>query len=57
MQIGDNSMNENLIKISIGFDQREAVAYHTFCQSIIQNTTKPVLFLHFPPGFPPFYVP
>jgi len=45
MQIGDNSMNEDLIKISIGFDQREAVAYHTFCQSIIQNTTQPVLFL------------
>jgi len=44
MQTGDN-MNHNVIKVSIGFDQREAVAYHTFCQSIIQNTTQPVLFL------------
>jgi lipopolysaccharide biosynthesis glycosyltransferase len=37
-------MNEP-IKIVIGFDQREAVAYHTFCQSIIEHASIPVLFI------------
>ena len=36
-------MNEP-IKIIIGFDQREAVAYHTFCQSIIEHASIPVSF-------------
>ncbi len=36
-------MNES-IKIVIGFDQREAVAYHTFCQSIIEHASIPVSF-------------
>jgi lipopolysaccharide biosynthesis glycosyltransferase len=30
------------IKIVVGFDQRESVAYHTFCQSIIEKATLPV---------------
>jgi lipopolysaccharide biosynthesis glycosyltransferase len=30
------------IKIIVGFDQREAVAYHTFCQSVIENSSLPV---------------
>ena len=29
----------------IGFDQREAVAYHVFCQSIIDHASAPVQFL------------
>jgi lipopolysaccharide biosynthesis glycosyltransferase len=37
-------MNE-LIKVVIGFDQRESVAYHTFCQSILQKTSVPVSFM------------
>ena len=28
----------------IGFDQREAVAYHTFCQSILERASQPVSF-------------
>ncbi len=36
-------MNEQ-IKIVIGFDQRESVAYHTFCQSIIEKASSPVSF-------------
>jgi lipopolysaccharide biosynthesis glycosyltransferase len=32
----------DLIKITIGFDQREAVAYHTFVQSIIDHATYPL---------------
>jgi len=35
----------NIIKIVIGFDQREAVAYHTFCQSIIEHASIPVSFI------------
>ena len=37
-------MNSN-ISIVVGFDQREAVAYHVFCQSVIDHSTKPVQFL------------
>ena len=37
-------MNEP-IKIVVGFDQREAIAYHTFCQSIIEYASIPVYFL------------
>lgn len=33
------------ISIVVGFDQREAVAYHVFCQSVIDHSTKPVQFL------------
>jgi len=34
----------NIIKIVVGFDQRESVAYHTFCQSIIEYASIPVSF-------------
>ena len=33
-----------MIDIVVGFDQREAVAYHTFCQSVISRTSQPVRF-------------
>lgn len=33
------------IRIVVGFDQREAVAYHTFCQSVIDHASRPVQFL------------
>ena len=35
----------NKINLIVGFDQREAVAYHVFCQSIIDRSTMPVQFL------------
>ena len=40
-------MSENFkpIKIAIGFDEREAVAYHTFCQSILEKASHPVAFV------------
>jgi lipopolysaccharide biosynthesis glycosyltransferase len=40
-------MSDNFkpIKIAIGFDEREAVAYHTFCQSILEKTSHPVAFV------------
>jgi lipopolysaccharide biosynthesis glycosyltransferase len=34
-----------MIKVFVGFDQREAVAYHTFCQSVIDNASRPVSFI------------
>ncbi len=36
---------ENLIKLIVGFDQRESIAYHVFVQSVINNTSVPVTFL------------
>jgi lipopolysaccharide biosynthesis glycosyltransferase len=33
-----------MIRLVIGFDQREAVAYHTFCQSILEKVSVPVSF-------------
>ena len=34
-----------IVDIVVGFDQREAVAYHTFAQSVIEKSTIPVRFL------------
>ena len=33
-----------MIKVFVGYDPREAVAYHTFCQSVISRTKSPVSF-------------
>jgi lipopolysaccharide biosynthesis glycosyltransferase len=33
------------INVVIGFDQKEAIAYHVFCQSIIEYSTMPVQFI------------
>lgn len=33
-----------MIRIAIGWDPRETVAYHTFCQSIIDNASAPLAF-------------
>ena len=33
------------INIVVGFDQREAVAYHAFCQSIIEKSSLPIQFI------------
>ncbi len=33
------------IKIVVGYDSDETIAYHVFCQSIIEKTTLPVEFL------------
>ncbi len=33
------------INIVVGFDQREAIAYHTFIQSIIEKSSLPVFFI------------
>ena len=35
----------NPISIIVGFDQREAIAYHVFCQSVLEKATNPIQFL------------
>ncbi len=35
---------DNPISIVVGFDQREAIAYHVFCQSILERSSSPVRF-------------
>ena len=32
------------VRLFVGFDQREAAAYHVFCQSVIERSTIPVAF-------------
>ena len=34
-----------MIPIYTGFDPREAMGYHVFCQSVIQNASEPVCFI------------
>lgn len=38
-------MKLNKITLVVGFDQREAVAYHTFCQSVLEKSSLPMLFI------------
>lgn len=33
------------VNIVVGFDQREAIAYHVFCQTVLEKTSRPVSFL------------
>jgi len=35
----------DIVELAVGFDQREAIAYHTFVQSVIDKSTIPVKFL------------
>ncbi len=34
-----------MIRLTIGYDEREAVAYHTFCQSVLEKSSLPVSFV------------
>lgn len=38
-------MKLNKLTLVVGFDQREAVAYHTFCQSVLEKSSIPVQFI------------
>ena len=35
----------NGLTIVVGFDQREAISYHTFCQSVLEKSSIPVRFI------------
>ena len=39
-----------MIPIVVGFDAREAVAYHTFCQSVLEKASEPVSFIPLAPN-------
>jgi lipopolysaccharide biosynthesis glycosyltransferase len=43
------------IKIIVGFDPREAIAYHVFCQSVLEKASRPVQFLPLVKGSLPGY--
>ena len=36
---------DEIVDIVVGFDEREAVAYHTFTQSVIEKSSAPTRFL------------
>jgi lipopolysaccharide biosynthesis glycosyltransferase len=38
-------MSVEKITMVVGFDQKEAVAYHVFCQSVMEKSTVPVQFI------------
>jgi len=44
------------INIVVGFDQREAIAFHVFCQSVLEKATVPVQFLPLADNALSFYV-
>ena len=35
----------NILTLVVGFDQREAISYHTFCQSVLEKASIPVRFI------------
>ena len=39
-----------MIPIVVGFDAREAIAYHTFCQSVLEKSSEPVCFMPLAPN-------
>lgn len=38
-------MTSNKVTVVVGFDQVEAIAYHTFCQSVLEKSSVPVMFI------------
>lgn len=42
---GNTLMHMDKITLVVGFDQREAIAYHAFCQSVLEKASVPVQFL------------
>lgn len=37
--------NQDHVRLVVGFDQREAIAYHAFCQSVIESSSVPLHFI------------
>jgi lipopolysaccharide biosynthesis glycosyltransferase len=44
-----------MIRLFVGFDPREAVAYHTFCHSVLEKASQPVAFVPLVLGALPGY--
>ena len=45
MKSQDIRLDANILRIFVGFDQREAAAYHVFVQSILDTASVPVAFI------------
>ncbi len=43
--MGKESVMNDLVRLVVGFDARETIAYHVFCQSVLEKTSLPVSFL------------
>jgi lipopolysaccharide biosynthesis glycosyltransferase len=46
---------DNFIRFVVGFDQRESVAYHVFCQSVMDHCSLPCSFLPLNQAIQSFY--
>ena len=38
-------MDKDIIPVFVGYDPQEAVAYHVFCQSVLEKASRPVAFI------------
>jgi lipopolysaccharide biosynthesis glycosyltransferase len=38
-------MDSSIIRCFVGFDPREAIAFHVFCQSVLETSSQPVAFI------------
>ncbi len=43
--MGKEPVMKNIVRLVVGFDARETIAYHVFCQSVLEMTSLPVSFL------------
>jgi lipopolysaccharide biosynthesis glycosyltransferase len=43
--LGKEFVMNDLVRLVVGFDDRETIAYHVFCQSVLERTSLPVSFL------------
>ena len=43
--MGKEPSMTDIVRLVVGYDARETIAYHVFCQSVIDKTTLPVSFL------------
>jgi len=43
--LGKEPVMNDLVRLVVGFDARETIAYHVFCQSVLEKTSLPVSFL------------
>jgi len=46
-------LRPDAVPIFVGYDNREAAAYHAFCQSVLEKASLPVLFIPLGPGVVP----
>ena len=45
MEVKSAVQHEVMIPVFVGYDPREAIAYHTFCNSVLRRSSEPVSFV------------